>query len=427
MAITTICSSPPTLKTIHPLLSPPPSSSSNVKFNVNLVSNSNEALSIIASATEAMALASAAMHAAREAVALARGVEEVETFEGETETETVSVSVVRVRRKSRRKKKTKEYEFFDKGFSGEDEFVKNKKSWYLSRKEEAEICLNLKEGARLEEARTKMAESLDHKSISKELAKATGKKRRQVDKILCKERESQERITRSYRRLVASIAAGYQGKGLSLQDLIQEGSIGLLRGAKRFDPERGNKLSTYVYWWIKQAMIRAIANKSRMIRLPGSMCEMVAKIAEANSVLTRRLRRLPTHSEIAEMLEISVSTVRLAFERIRYPISLDRAVTDRGCMTLQDIMPGPDETMPEKMVEKQLMKQELDDLLKTLTEREEQILRLYYGLNGDTPLSCEQIGKVLKLSRERVRQISGIALTKLQQTDNLNNLKVYIV
>ncbi|KAJ0094098.1 hypothetical protein Patl1_17131 [Pistacia atlantica] len=426
MAITTICSSPPTLKTIHPLLSPPPSSSSNVKFNVNLVSNSNEALSIIASATEAMALASAAMHAAREAVALARGVEEVEPFEEETEAE--SVSVVRVkRRKSRRKKKTKEYESLDKGFSGEDEFVKNKKSGYLSRKEEAEICLNLKDGARLEEARTKMAESLDHKSISEELAKATGKKRRQVDKILCKERESQKRITRSYRRLVASIAAGYQGKGLSLQDLIQEGSIGLLRGAKRFDPERGNKLSTYVYWWIKQAMIRAIANKSRIIRLPGSMCETVAKIAEANSVLTRRLRRLPTHSEIAEMLDINVSTVRLAFERIRYPISLDRAVSDRGCMTLQDIMPGPDETMPEKMVEKQLMKQELDDLLKTLTEREEQILRLYYGLNGDTPLSCEQIGKVLKLSRERVRQISGIALTKLQQTDNLNNLKVYIV
>ncbi|KAJ0037967.1 hypothetical protein Pint_23911 [Pistacia integerrima] len=373
MAITTICSSPPTLKTLHPLLSPPPSSSSNVKFNVNLVSNSNEALSIIASATEAMALASAAMHAAREAVALARGVEEVETFEGETETKS------------------------------------NKKSWYLSRKEEAEFCLNLKE-----------------------LAKATGKKRRQVDKILCKERESQERITRSYRRLVASIAAGYQGKGLSLQDLVQEGSIGLLRGAKRFDPERGNKLSTYVYWWIKQAMIRAIANKSRIIRLPLVLCREACvrrwlKIAEANSVLTRRLRRLPTHSEIAEMLDINVSTVRLAFERIRYPISLDRAVSDRGCMTLQDIMPGPDETMPEKMVEKQLMKQELDDLLKTLTEREEQILRLYYGLNGDTPLSCEQIGKVLKLSRERVRQISGIALTKLQQTDNLNNLKVYIV
>lgn len=135
MAITTICSSPPTLKT-H--LSPPLSSSSNVKFNANLASNSSEALAIIASATEAMALASAAVHAAREAVALARGVEEVEAFDG-------SESVVRVRkRKSRRKKKIKEHDNLDKGLSSADEFVKNNKSWYLSPKEEAEFCLCLK-------------------------------------------------------------------------------------------------------------------------------------------------------------------------------------------------------------------------------------------------------------------------------------------
>lgn len=154
---------------------------------------------------------------------------------------------------------------------------------------------------------------------------------------------------------------------------------------------------------------------------------MVAKIAEANNVLIRRLRRLPTDGEIAELLNIHVSTVRLAIERTRHPISLDGAVTDSGCMTLQDIIPGPDETMPERMVQKQLMKKELKELLQTLSEREADVLRLHFGLDGQTPVSCEEIGRLLSLSRERVRQIRGIALTKLQQINILNKLKVYTV
>ncbi|KDO83322.1 hypothetical protein CISIN_1g046578mg [Citrus sinensis] len=379
MAVTSIWSSSPThstlpsLKTLHPLpppsLSSSPSSCSN-KYNININLVTNEALAlhpVIESATDAAALASAAVRTAKDAVSFANGAEEVCFDDGECE------SVLKMmRRRSRRKKRTKESDFLDK--------------------ENGELDYNLVKY-----------------------------------KILCKERESQERIIRSYRSLVVSIATGYQGKGLSLKDLIQEGSIGLLRGAKRFNPERGYKLSTYVYWWIKQAIIRAIANKSRTIRLPGSMAGMVAKIAEANNVLSRRLRRMPTDSEIAEMLNIHVSTVRLAIERTRHPISLDGAVTDRGCMTMQDIIPGPDETMPERMVQKQLMKQELKELLQTLSEREADILRLHFGLDGQTPVSCKEIGRLLSLSRERIRQIRGIALTKLQQTNILNNLKVYMV
>ncbi|KAK2637008.1 hypothetical protein Ddye_031800 [Dipteronia dyeriana] len=426
--ITTICSSPPTLpslKTLHVPLSPSlssssSSSSSSNKFSVNLVSN--EALAVIASAAEAVGLASAAVHAAREAVALARGDEEV-WFGGESDNE------VEVRRR-RRKKRTEGYE--EKGSGGGGcrrggGLLKSKKSWHLNSSEEAEICLSLKEGVRLEEVRRRISEAEEHESNSKQLAKAMGIDRREIDKILCKERDSQGRITRDCRRLVVSIASGYQGKGLSLQDLIQEGSIGLIRGAKRFDPTRGYKLSTYVYWWIKQAIIKAVANNSRIIRLPGSMCGMLAKIAEAKNVLTRRLRRLPTCNEIADVLDINVSTVRLAYERTRHPLSLDGVVTDQGFMTLQDIIPGPDETTPEMMVEKQQKKQELENLLKTLTEREAYILRLYFGLNGETPQSCEEIGTRLKLTRERIRQISGIALTKLRQTSTVDNLKVYIV
>lgn len=281
MAVTSIWSSSPThstlpsLKTLHPLpppsLSSSPSSCSN-KYNININLVTNEALAlhpVIESATDAAALASAAVRTAKDAVSFANGAEEVCFDDGECE------SVLKMmRRRSRRKKRTKESDFLDKE-NGELNYnlVKCKTSnLYLTPSEEAEICYSLKEGAKLEEARKTVAQAEEHESISKQLAKATGMKRSKVDKILCKERESQERIIRSYRSLVVSIATGYQGKGLSLKDLIQEGSIGLLRGAKRFNPERGYKLSTYVYWWIKQAIIRTIANKSRTIRLPLVVC-----------------------------------------------------------------------------------------------------------------------------------------------------------
>ncbi|KAL0007665.1 hypothetical protein SO802_009167 [Lithocarpus litseifolius] len=173
-------------------------------------------------------------------------------------------------------------------------------------------------------------EALGCETISKQLAKVIGMKRRSVDKILCEGRESRQKLARSYCRLVVSIAKGYQGRGLSFQDLIQEGSIGLLRGVDcgEIEPERGHKLSTYVGWWIKKAITGTITNDTILVRLP-------------------------------------------------------------------DIIAGPGETMPEKMIKKQLMKQEVDKLLKTLDKREEHILRLRFGLNGEPPRSCEEIGGLL--------------------------------
>ncbi|CAH8328069.1 unnamed protein product [Eruca vesicaria subsp. sativa] len=293
------------------------------------------------------------------------------------------------------------------------------RSGFLSRSEEVQLCLYLKEGAKLENLGT----SAEENEMVSVLCK--GKKKRSANEILCRRREAREKITRCYRRLVVSIATGYQGKGLNLQDLIQEGSIGLLRGAERFDPERGYKLSTYVYWWIKQAILRAIAHKSRLVKLPGSMWELTAKVAEASNVLTRKLRRAPSSEEIAEHLNINVSAVRLAVERSRSPVSLDRVASHYGRMTLQEIVKGPDETRPEEMVKREHMKEGIKQLLGTLTAREARVLGLYFGLNGETPMSFEEIGKSLKLSRERVRQINGIALTKLRNVNNVNDLRIY--
>ncbi|KAF7824595.1 RNA polymerase sigma factor sigD, chloroplastic [Senna tora] len=154
---------------------------------------------------------------------------------------------------------------------------------------------------------------------------------------------------------------------------------------------------------------------------------MVAKVAEANNVLSKRLRRVPTYDEMAEFLNVNASTVRLLSERIKTPISLDKAMIDQGHMTLQEIMGGPEELIPEKLFEREMMKQGIVKLIETLTEREAEIVRLHYGLSGQTPCSYEEIGKLLKLSRERVRQINGIALSKLKHNTIVNGLKYYVV
>nr|XP_017185880.2 LOW QUALITY PROTEIN: RNA polymerase sigma factor sigD, chloroplastic-like [Malus domestica] len=248
------------------------------------------------------------------------------------------------------------------------------------------MTLMTQEGARLELRRLRVVEAEEQEPTSKQLAKAMGMKTRSIDKVLCKKRESQERIIRSYRGLIISVASSYQGKGLSFQDLIQEGSDGLVQVAEKFDHERGWKLSTYVYWWIRQAIIRALDNKSRIIRLPVNMCGMMAKITKAKNSFNQRFQWLPTHDEIAEVVNVPAATVKLVCDRSRLPISFAAQT---------EIMQGPEEMMPEKMLTKQLMKQDEKKLLKTLSD-EAYVLRLHFGLNGETPKSFEEIGRLLK-------------------------------
>lgn len=389
-------------------------------------------MSTIAAAAEALALARAAAEAAREAVALASaGVGEGYCWSDWEERSGSGCGLGKRRKKRRKRRRGKEIhelsEREDSNNVGEEKVsIGSVKSGFLSSREEAELCMCIKDGARVEAARRRLEDAQEHQQTTKWLANGINIKG-SVDKVLWRTREARERITRSYRGLVVSIATGYQGKGLSLQDLIQEGSIGLLRGAEKFDVERGYKLSTYVYWWIKQAIIKALTNNSRMVRLPGIMSRRLAKIAEATNVLNKKLGRMPTCDEIAEELSLQVSTVRLVFKRGRPPISLDQAITDRGHITLQEIIQGPEETTPEYTIERHNMKLEMDKLLESLSERESHILRLHFGLDGKTPRSFEEIGRVLKLSRERVRQINGIALMKIKQRSYVDDMKVYIV
>nr|AKC88714.1 sigma factor [Pelargonium australe] len=416
MAIATVCTSSPTCSPTLPTISLPllkthqPLQSIPFKFDLNLVSS--DALTIAPTA-EAVSPASPALEAARDAA-----------MAGENEVKWNWTYGLEARRKRRRKRR-RGLEGRENGEVVEVPLILSVKPGRFTRKQEAELCMMIQEGARLEVERRRMAEACMHEPSLKQLASATGMSMRRIDNILCNARKSKEIIIQAYRGLVSSIATGYQGRGLSLPELIQEGSMGLLRGAAKYDPKRGCKLSTYAYWWIRQAITRSLANQSRLIRLPENVLSMLAKITEAKNILSNRLRRSPSDDEIAEFLDIRVSTVRLIIERSTPPISLDKVVvTDNGPLKLQDIISGPDEWNPETILKKQLIKQEVEKLLNTLSERESRILRLHYGLDGITPKSCEEIGIMFNLSRERIRQINASALTKLRQTSIADELKL---
>nr|AKC88708.1 sigma factor [Geranium maderense] len=418
MAMATVCSSSPNCSPTLPTISLPslttlhhhqqslPSTTS--KPGLHLVSNDVLA---IASVAETVALANAALEAAM-----------VEGAPGEIINGIDGVAARRKRRRKRRKG-WEEMEHMEVPL-----IMDPVSSSYLTSKQEAQLCMCLKEGARVEAERRRIAEALEHEPSLEQLAMAMGMKRRSIHNIVCNTRESQKRLIRSYQGLIFSIANNYQGKGLSLQDLVQQGSIGLLRGAEKFDPNRGCKLSTYVYWWIRQAMTRAIENK-RPNRLPGKVRNLLAKIVEANNTLSSRLRRMPSHDEVAAFLDVPVFTVKLIWEETRPPTSLNRVImTERGHVKLQDIISDPNQMTSEQMFKTQLIKEELEKLLDTLSKRESRILRLRYGLDGYTPKSCDEIGGMLNLSRERIRQICIEALTKLQQTSIVDDMKMlYIV
>lgn len=239
------------------------------------------------------------------------------------------------------------------------------------------------------------------------------------------DKEAKKKLIRANLRLVVSIAKKFTGQGVLFLDLVQEGSLGLIRAAERYDYKRGFKFSTYATWWIKQTIIRAIANNSKTIRIPVHMAEKIRTYKKVSNYLTKKFDREPTLEEIAKEMKISTKKVRNIINAMQKdPVSLETPITEN--LTLSDYLEDENSEFPEKRIQKFFLKRDIGKFLQELSDREQKILIERFGINGEKPKTLEQLGKETGFSKERIRQIENLAVSKLRHSKQKHKMKEYL-
>jgi len=238
--------------------------------------------------------------------------------------------------------------------------------------------------------------------------------------------EALEKLIRSNLRFVVSVAKQYQNQGLSLPDLINEGNLGLIKAARRFDETRGFKFISYAVWWIRQSILQALAEQARIVRLPLNKIGSINKINRALAELEQRHEREPSIQEISKTLELAPEEIKEALKNSTKPISMDAPLNEEEEDSMYDIMESDENPPPDEKLINESLNREIERALSSLTEREAKIIRLYYGLGNKHPFTLEEIGEKINLTRERVRQIKEKAIKRLKHTTRNKILKSYL-
>ncbi|EFA70526.1 RNA polymerase sigma factor RpoD [Cylindrospermopsis raciborskii S07] len=291
--------------------------------------------------------------------------------------------------------------------------------------EEIELARKIADLLELERVRDDLYEQLEREPEFREWAEAVKLPLPTFRYRLHVGRRAKDKMVQSNLRLVVSIAKKYMNRGLSFQDLIQEGSLGLIRAAEKFDHEKGYKFSTYATWWIRQAITRAIADQSRTIRLPVHLYETISRIKKTTKLLSQEMGRKPTEEEIATRMEMTIEKLRFIAKSAQLPISLETPIGKEEDSRLGDFIESDGET-PEDQVSKSLLREDLERVLDSLGPRERDVLRLRYGLDNGRMKTLEEIGQIFNVTRERIRQIEAKALRKLRHPNRNSVLKEYI-
>jgi len=296
----------------------------------------------------------------------------------------------------------------------------------LSMGEEIELARNITLGEELEKNIKELQTELNRIPLKEEIAEKMHTTPEEINHIKQRSLISTKKLAKANLRLVVSIAKKYVGRGMQFLDLIQEGNLGLIRAVEKFDYTKGYKFSTYATWWIRQAITRAIADQARTIRIPVHMVETINKFKKFSRKLSQELGRKPTEEEISKEMEVTIEKLREIIKVAQEPISLETPIGKEDDTRLGDFLEDRDSETPVISVTNELLKQDLNRVLKTLSQREQEVLQLRFGLDDGRQKTLEEVGQAFGVTRERIRQIEAKALRKLRHPNRNKTLREYI-